>query len=747
MSKDDSKGSDGAGVAGISRNDIFVEANASNIEGNSNLLRDPTFSGSDNRNETFLPNREGMIRKLLSQKRQLTIDLKQFIDKLKSTKKSKLTDVVSNFHEIESSYYEFKEVLGNLEDPELMTDVMDGIADLYEQCHVLYDKFNASSNACSGLNLEDTLDSSDSASQTTRRSRSTSSTFKARQIELEYQRIELEASRDLARAKANAAAAEAKAVAEAAEADARFRVEKAKLETEERLPSLSECGSAVGGSWRRGLEARSGTDSHRGLSKKKRGTISDKDFPLDGAYPDDSSERGCLAGGADVRAHNHGEAYAAQPNAPKIEKNVRHGTEPNLGVGGGGTASRPEQFFKLSRGAPDFNAGDYTKPAMTFKLPTAVGNASSNDNYYNTAYQSESVFTTYLERQARNEYVNLASQIGYDGHNIAFILYENQIRALMAESPCQERRLEILRASCSGQPRETVNLFLAPMRNLSTSERIEKALDRLRQRYGVSGGLTTEPLVGAIRNGSKISFNAASLKLFNEDLNTLEVFAYAHNEVEKLSGQLLMDVANRLPGVLKRRYLDHLSHKRLDLNPPGFDSLREFIAYELSVITSDYAQSFFKNDQTEKSRDHGAVIGRGSAVGVRSAVISSAKLPHNSENAKRGRFNSGETQNSGRPSPICFVCNDPKLRHYLGECKKFQTLTNENKRRAVIDAGRCLTACQLTILPKIVQKDRNANCVGLSQNINMLLRYTVCLRSLVLVTLGPLMLDALKSLQ
>ena len=400
-----------------------------------------------------------MIRRLLSQKRRLTIDLIHFIDKLKSTKKSGLSDVVSKFHEIESSYYEFERALGNLEDPELMTDVIDGIADLYEQCHVLYDKFNASSNACSGINLEDTLDSSDSASQTTRRSRSTSSTFKARQIELEYQRIELEASRDLARAKANAAAAEAKevaeaaaaaeakAVAEAAEADARFRVVKAKLEAEERLLSLSECGSAVGGSWRRGLEARSGTDSHRGLSKKKRGTISDRDFPLGGAYPDDSSGRGCFAGGVDVRAHNHGEAYAAQPNAPKIEKNVRHGTELNLGVGGGGTASKPEQFFKLSRGAPDFNAGDYTKPAVSFKLPIFVNNSGSNGNY-NAANRSESVFTTYLKRQTRNEFVNLASQIGYDGHNIAFIFYENQIRALMTESPCQERRLEILRASC-----------------------------------------------------------------------------------------------------------------------------------------------------------------------------------------------------------------------------------------------------------------------------------------------------------
>ena len=73
------------------------------------------------------------------------------------------------------------------------------------------DRFNASANACSVLNLEDTLDSCDSAAQTTRLSRSTSSTFKARRIELKYQRIDLDASRDLAGAKANAAEGKAEA--------------------------------------------------------------------------------------------------------------------------------------------------------------------------------------------------------------------------------------------------------------------------------------------------------------------------------------------------------------------------------------------------------------------------------------------------------------------------------------------------------------------------------------------------------
>ena len=53
---------------------------------------------------------------------------------------------------------------------------------------------------------------------------------------------------------------------------------------------------------------------------------------------------------------------------------------------------------------------------------------------------------------------------------------------------------------------------------MSTSRRIEKALDRLRQRYGVAGGLTSEPKVTAVHHGPKVSFTSSSLKLFNEDL-------------------------------------------------------------------------------------------------------------------------------------------------------------------------------------------------------------------------------------
>ena len=124
----------------------------------------------------------------------------------------------------------------------------------------------------------------------------------------------------------------------------------------------------------------------------------------------------------------------------------------------------------------------------------------------------------YLVRQGRNEYINLASQIAYNRNNIAFVFYENQIRRLMEESPLQDRRLEVLRASCVGQPREIINLFFAPFKSMTTEQRIDRALDRLRQRYGVSGGFLSEPMVLEIRKGSKVTHIITLLKSFNEDL-------------------------------------------------------------------------------------------------------------------------------------------------------------------------------------------------------------------------------------
>ena len=298
---------------------------------------------------------------------------------------------------------------------------------------------------------------------------------------------------------------------------------------------------------------------------------------------------------------------------------------------------------------------------------------------------NDHIFQTYLDRQNRKEYINRASQMSFNGDNIAFVFFKNQIQKLMNQCPIIERRLEVLRATCVGQPREMVNLFFGPMRGLSTSERVDKALERLSEKYGVPGSLTAEPAIVDIRNGSRVLHNVVSLKKFREDLNTLEVFAYVHNEIEKLSGQLLLDVANRLSGVLKRRYLDYLNHLGLDLNKPGFDSLRNFVGHELKIMTSEYAQTFFK--QNKKSGEFG---NSRNTVHVRQSVVQSndAKsqtVLSKAESSKSNGFNSNR-----KLPPVCFYCNDTSLKHYLGECEKFKKLGLERRRQVVIEARRCL---------------------------------------------------------
>ena len=119
----------------------------------------------------------------------------------------------------------------------------------------------------------------------------------------------------------------------------------------------------------------------------------------------------------------------------------------------------------------------------------------------------------YLEQQDRNEYINLASQINHNGSNIAFVFYENQIRKLMEELPFGERFLKVLRAPCVGGPREMVNLFFTPFKNMMTQQRIDRALERLILRYGVVSGFVSEPKVTEVRNGLKVTHSVLSLKL------------------------------------------------------------------------------------------------------------------------------------------------------------------------------------------------------------------------------------------
>ena len=217
-------------------------------------------------------------------------------------------------------------------------------------------------------------------------------------------------------------------------------------------------------------------------------------------------------------------------------------------------------------------------------------------------------------------------------------------------------------------------------------------------------GLTSEPKIIEIRNGSKVTLNSTSLKHFNEELNTLEVFAHAQDEIDKLSGQLLLDVANCLPVFLKRRYLDYLTKIGSDLNRPKFDTLRKFVACELSVSSSDYAQTFFKLEEKDKCQK-GGERGSSQQVRVRQVAVNSdtghppggyrqqgSNIARESGVARPEGYphrRSQRTQPSKSP-PLCFVSDDEKSRHFLADCDKFKHLTGQQQRKTVIDANRNL---------------------------------------------------------
>ena len=632
-------------------------------------------------------------RKLLTTKRQLSMRLKRSRDALaRCLSHEHFAKALEQFDEIKIDYAKYKTALNDILDPEVSNELLESVADLFNQCLDLYENAKwgmLTSPRKFSVHHEDNgtidVEPEDSVSQVAESvSATSSSTFIARQVKLDKKRAELEARHAFVKAEAEA---KQKHALEIAKAEEQLKIAAAELDAEERLIALSERGSSVA------VLSRAGPNNSLnnllgGRSNCREAFRADlkpllKKTQLANCAGETSSS--LLEGSVKrniVRVKNNTGFSRENSEFPKREKTVYKSAAPNF----------QSALDRVVTDRNDFPInGSNSQTRVKSLVGPAVGDGESLRRP--SVAHGEPALRAYIERQDRNEYINLASQIGYDGRNIDFVFYENQIRRLMHESPYDERRLEVLRASCIGQPREMVNLFFAPMRNMSTSRRIERALDRLRQRYGVSGGLTSEPKIAKIRTGPKVSMSIASLKAFNKDLNTLEVYAHAHDELDKLSGQLMLDTANRLPGVLKRRYLDYLDKKNINLNQPGFESLREFVVHELNLMTSDYAQSFFKSD--DKDRASGPSNGH-TALRVRQvAVIGERPGARSAETVGESSRSCSKTQHSTKPPPVCFVCNDPRSKHFLTDCEQFKSKTPEQKRKTVIDAARCFNCLSL----------------------------------------------------
>ena len=323
------------------------------------------------------------------------MELKQLTNQLGWATRKEIDDLMTGFKEAESSFQYFKSKINkNITECDLKSQLLDEVLDQFETSREAYQA--AMHRLFRGSDENDELpevEPEDSVSQVSERVSkisTASSKMLARQIEIDRKRVELKAirERDRAMAEADAAAAKAKA-----DADAKFLVEEAKLEAEEKYIELSERGSSV-------------TSSRRGkcsLVSRCRNTETTKLSEVMWRY----SER-------DARKSLEGNFVSLRTNRTSCGTRFEE-TKPKVVLPS--QTAFPVSGASLQHAKLDTNSADNTR-----------------------------VFEAYLERQGRNEFINLAAQIGYDGNNIAYVFYENQIRKLMAESPCDERKLEILRA-------------------------------------------------------------------------------------------------------------------------------------------------------------------------------------------------------------------------------------------------------------------------------------------------------------
>ena len=218
--------------------------------------------GTDLASQAYPIISEVNTRKLLTIKRQLSMRLKQSRDALaRCSSQEHFAKAFEQFDEIKI----LTTALNNVLDPEVSNELLESVADLFNQCFDLYE--NAKPDMLTSprefsVHHEDdgTIDvePEDSVSQVAESvSATSSSTFIARQVKLDKKRAELEARHAFVKAEAEAkqqraleiAKAEAKArqqhALEIAKAEEQLKIAAAELDAEERLIALLERGSSV----------------------------------------------------------------------------------------------------------------------------------------------------------------------------------------------------------------------------------------------------------------------------------------------------------------------------------------------------------------------------------------------------------------------------------------------------------------------------------------------------------------------
>ena len=97
--------------------------------------------------------------------------------------------------------------------------------------------------------------------------------------------------------------------------------------------------------------------------------------------------------------------------------------------------------------------------------------------------------------RSRKDFLDEAVLIVYDGTNMPYVMFYNQIINLLARCPYSDRKLPLLRAACLHTAAQTIAVVISDTPGFDNDAKINMALNRLSQRFGVHGGFVKEPKV------------------------------------------------------------------------------------------------------------------------------------------------------------------------------------------------------------------------------------------------------------
>ena len=305
-----------------------------------------------------------------------------------------------------------------------------------------------------------------------------------------------------------------------------------------------------------------------------------------------------------------------------------------------------------------------------------------------------------------------------------YVMFYNQIMNLLARCPYSDWKLLLLRAAYLHTAAQTIAVLISDTPGFDDDAKINMALNRLSQRFGVHGGFVNEPEVQKIRNGPKMSStSAAAWKAFRDELTQCFVYAHSYKKPELLEGRLVVDLACRLPNSAKQRFLNYLSDRCGSTGDPTFGNLMEFVKCEEDSKSSDFSVQLMTDKKYERVTKYSNKSSLFPAVKVKKT---SAQIENSNCRTGVGKLNGGSfpvkdvcvSDNRNNDSvivpPQCFVCRlqNADSCHKVVNCQIFRKMTPSERREIVFKARRCFNCLEKHVVKDCVKNCDCRKCMG-----------------------------------